>query len=594
VTHRPVSPKLAINGRSQGNSHVFDICTNINSRPKTERRSEQEGSKLATRPAPAYSNRVRLSSSNAWADEPTALRGNNARTAGPRPCTESPQIGADGSTATRPTSSHGPRSGRSTSTAIKHESSSTPTTSHVPGGHYRGEYAAAASLHAPRNTPRANQGGTTRAKRSVPAAARGAVKPAVSHVDAKSARVWTTGYVTGALYRNTQQSGDEQQISSSGLRETLNTAPKSATRAAHNHVSCGPSAGRRPSSAAEKSEVGVMLADYMASLETTPAADSPSMTRHKWVSPTRGGDEFDWNPSDRLSDIVGPSDTSSEDFDNDMIAGNIVSETFRPRTESSRTRQGHTAVSGEFELRPGTEHTSRAPAWTTALEKDGATTIRDSDKKSLSVGFFSPKDYACSSPPGRLSGRSPSESVPSSRSPTEERLKCAFQDPTDERGKKIASKARPMRAASASIISTGSREPSAWELLPERPPSRQKPPPEALHLFSKGLTPGSSVGLQRPATAVAAVGPCSARPRSGQIGVASTTHSASQPRPPSRQRPPSESRGLNNSVAGDFHSRKEGLGHSEDRKSSRDVRLVGALRNARESRRPERLTTNKT
>ena len=50
---------------------------------------------------------------------------------------------------------------------------------------------------------------------------------------------------------------------------------------------------------------------------------------------------------------------------------------------------------------------------------------------------------------------------------------------------------RPIRANSASAVHTQAEVARHWELL-ERPPSRQRPPPEALHLFERGGVGGGA------------------------------------------------------------------------------------------------------
>jgi len=84
----------------------------------------------------------------------------------------------------------------------------------------------------------------------------------------------------------------------------------------------------------------------------------------------------------------------------------------------------------------------------------------------------------------------------------------------------------------------------------ERPPSRQKPPPEALYLFSDlGQLRGSLYNsgpssLTRPMTSAATTRSCSARAQMGSIPASVADASATLQRPPSRQRPPPESLGL--------------------------------------------------
>lgn len=76
-----------------------------------------------------------------------------------------------------------------------------------------------------------------------------------------------------------------------------------------------------------------------------------------------------------------------------------------------------------------------------------------------------------------------------------------------------------------------------------RPPSRQKPPPEALHLFSGDVSmwQGESVRRKgRPHTAVGTMRrPCPAQPRAPPAG--SLANLTSMRRPVSRHRPPPES-----------------------------------------------------
>ena len=54
-----------------------------------------------------------------------------------------------------------------------------------------------------------------------------------------------------------------------------------------------------------------------------------------------------------------------------------------------------------------------------------------------------------------------------------------------------AARAKPARVSSAGAAHTHGEVSRRWELL-QRPPSRQRPPPEALNLFHKGRVAGQA------------------------------------------------------------------------------------------------------
>eukprot|EP00803_Ostreobium_quekettii_P010726 evm.model.scf_881EXC.7 EVM.evm.TU.scf_881EXC.7 scf_881EXC:48091-53281(-) len=112
---------------------------------------------------------------------------------------------------------------------------------------------------------------------------------------------------------------------------------------------------------------------------------------------------------------------------------------------------------------------------------------------------------------------------------------------------------RNIHSAKPSLRADADMDPSVWDgqACTQRPPSRQKPPPEALHLFSpQAFVNADAKGISgRPQTTMSIVRGHS-RPFSGPNScktLAVDLHHSEEgnaARPPSRQRPPPESLGL--------------------------------------------------
>ncbi|GMH43280.1 hypothetical protein BSKO_11202 [Bryopsis sp. KO-2023] len=91
-------------------------------------------------------------------------------------------------------------------------------------------------------------------------------------------------------------------------------------------------------------------------------------------------------------------------------------------------------------------------------------------------------------------------------------------------------------------------DPSAWQpaLDAKRPPSRQKPPPEALHLFSPQsfVNVHNGAAQRRPKTTMAITRRPTRPPSGPSVHESPSSTRPTAPRPPSRQKPPPESLGL--------------------------------------------------
>ena len=177
--------------------------------------------------------------------------------------------------------------------------------------------------------------------------------------------------------------------------------------------------------------------------------------------------------------------------------------------ESYRPASGNT-----LDLRPATAADTDAVSAASAPQgaaPGGAT--REVDLSALSADLFSPKAYVTS----------PTRRVPHNLL-TE-------------------------KAAGVGIGVRGHPKVGLWSASADRPPSRQLPPAEALHLFSNTEAAGalSGGGSSRPHTAVVKMPPrpfsrrSRQRPRSGPSGLSEEERNRlHRTRPPSRGRPPPE------------------------------------------------------
>ncbi|KAK9810526.1 hypothetical protein WJX72_012175 [[Myrmecia] bisecta] len=188
-----------------------------------------------------------------------------------------------------------------------------------------------------------------------------------------------------------------------------------------------------------------------------------------------------------------------------------------PNTTANNTRRQRSAMVNELDLRPATTMNAQSISPIGTAHHDMHAT-REVDLGSLAAGLFTPKDEQVSSarPSSRRMSRPSSSQRPKSAAKTGRRPM-----PLDTRALQAVhasyggsqSGALPHRNIhSAAVSSAAQRESSAGEGEGGvRPPSRQRPPPEALHLFTplkgnpaQGFAPDRSAPTSaRPSTTMA-------------------------------------------------------------------------------------------
>ena len=371
----------------------------------------------------------------------------------------------------------------------------------------------------------------------------------------------------------------------------------------------GPPLAKRPPAAEELNlNLGsVSLSDYMAQLvPPAPAGRSPTplseYSRGSQIAhlndedcrPPHAADPevdidmelnisvgLESDPSSELLDSIPTAEVSlADEYDDGEASSDLgLGDDGRAAAGSWGSSSGVSAAMAsahvnDLDLRPGTDHGRGSSAGSArklslgldddvqaalGIEVDAVT--RETDLSSLSAELFSPRKKAASRvPSSRASGGGGDGANAAARHGEAERK-------ANERDLYMAAMVRDRKPQSARAVLDGFHQRGRdfdWDDVP-RPPSRQRPPPEALHLFADGIPTGAILaarGRQRPATSSATTRPRSSgggRARRAVAGNGTSVGSsrgqgpmdrdaliAMLNRPPTRQRPPPESLGLGN------------------------------------------------
>ncbi|KAK3273801.1 hypothetical protein CYMTET_17976 [Cymbomonas tetramitiformis] len=327
-------------------------------------------------------------------------------------------------------------------------------------------------------------------------------------------------------------------------------APKTAGQAQRKSASMAPpnNKSETPSETPQGGGyVNMSLQDYMASLLTTPAE---SNTNNGLGSTCESWAKLDAQPGSDDDDMIMPPDyNESSDSEDEVADGSTVPRPSRPSVTfggplelpkggasegagSHRTTQAtrsggpnasprrnpmasftneSPAAGNAYDLRPATEGGSRSAAGGVETSSTASDT-KQVDLAEMSGALFSPKD-----------------AQPRAQAQDRRMLKVGEQT---------------LRVSSAHARAEG----VATDL--ERPPSRQKPPPEALHLFAEtgmgniasNLGQNYAPTMDRPMTTMNSQSRSrSARAELGPTAKEAVASASTLSRPPSRQRPPPES-----------------------------------------------------